>query len=315
MAYDGPHSGSGGAGQASQDVALPTYQKPPKAPHGPILRQAERRDEDAPSLPQIVTDDTDLVLLARQRREQLGIPQLELDYLVGLEEGYTGKMEGQGRAYGRRPTRLTRPMSLTFERETGRMVTTGRSTVERPASSHPVVSNVGYCWLQALGLRLVLMDREQADALCSRPIPVQAIGPRGRTGRRYRRVSIEWRIMGAAQSPRAVPPINPADLRSCARAMAKAKASGRAGTIANAIAKARAAGLDAEALSMAVSMTPDAAVALSSRLAALAAYLHALEHPDVSVAMVDAFDHQRDESDTEITQRHKAAQAWAGLST
>lgn len=301
---------------ASKGLPATTLPENAQRPSAPALASTQmahhrsRRTETDVSLPQIVVEDTDLAMFLRRRREDMGIPQFELDQITGIQDGYLSKLEAPGREYGRRPTRLTKPLSITWERDAGKAVEVGRFRVDKPASAAPVITEPAYCWLESLGVALVLMDKADAEALCARPKPMQSIAGLGRTGLRNRRVSIEWRIEGVRLEPVTIPPVNLAALRACARAMARALARGSAGAIAGAAAKARAAGLDPEALAQAVQMDRNRACALSERLARVAAYMDALEHPDVKVRMIDVMEHQRDESETEGAARERAAAGW-----
>lgn len=82
--------------------------------------------------PEIICDDTQFVGLMRGRREGLGLTQGETDDRIGWPDGYLAKVEAPDRKYGRR-----------------------------------VIWIGAFCnwWLEAMGLALVLMDREQAEAL------------------------------------------------------------------------------------------------------------------------------------------------------
>ncbi|MBG7616508.1 hypothetical protein IWC96_14615 [Brevundimonas sp. BAL450] len=83
--------------------------------------------------PVILRDDEQLAGLLRTRRLDLDITQAELDDMIGWQEGYAGKVEAPLRRFGRR-------------------VIWG-------------VSKTLFDWMDAVGLRLVLMDRETAEAL------------------------------------------------------------------------------------------------------------------------------------------------------
>lgn len=83
--------------------------------------------------PVMIVDEVQLVGILRGRREALGVSQGELDDRVGWADGYSAKLEAPDRKYGRR-------------------VAWG-------------ISAFLNWWLEALGLTLVLMDKEQAQAL------------------------------------------------------------------------------------------------------------------------------------------------------
>ncbi len=267
------------------------------------------------ALPQIVVSDTDLVALVRRHREALGLAQFTIDMDAGLQDGYTSKIEGPGRSYGRRPTKLTYPLSISFDRETGKMVSVGRINTDRPNSPSPILTAPAEYWLQALGLALVIMPRDDALAMTQRAIPTQIpIGP-ARSGRRVRRLSVDLIVSGIEQEPMPLGSVEPAVLRDCARAMAKALKRGATAGIAKAMRKAQKAGIDHQALSMAVQMNQERALDLSGRLARMSGYLHALNHPDVGVAVLDVVDHVRDEPESDTANRERAAKAWEDMTT
>lgn len=91
--------------------------------------------------PAIITDERTLVALLRGRREALGISQQELDDRINWPDGYCAKTEAAGRA-----------QQEGGSRGYGRRVAWG------------IATTLGW-WLESLGLTLVLMDREQANAL------------------------------------------------------------------------------------------------------------------------------------------------------
>lgn len=83
--------------------------------------------------PVIVENDDQLSRLLRGRRLALDITQAELNDRCGFPDAYLGKIEASTRSYGRR-------------------VAWG-------------LAQTLFYWMDALGLRLVLMDRESAEAL------------------------------------------------------------------------------------------------------------------------------------------------------
>jgi hypothetical protein len=270
---------------------------------------------DLGALPQIVVSDTDLVALVRRHREALGKAQFTIDMDAGLQDGYCSKIEGPGRAYGRRPTKLTRSLSVTFERDSGQAVSVGRIAIEKPRSTHPILTGPGEWWLQALDLALVLMPRQDALAITERAIPTQIpIGP-ARTGSRVRRLTIDLCVSEIGLEPMPLQPIEPAVLRECARAMARALRRSSSVAISNAMRKAEAAGIDPQALSMAVKMNPETALKLANQMARMAGYLSALDHPQVKVSTLDVVDHVRDEPETNADALKRASAAWKDLMT
>lgn len=270
----------------------------------------------APSegLPRIVTDCTDLVALVRDHRRTLKLTQFETDLISGNQDGYGSKLEGPGRRYGRRPTMLGKNLSVRFSTDTGEIVSVGSAVQRRAAPSQAIVTGPATWWLESIGLALVLMPREQATELCSGPVPFQRNAPGTRSGRRVRRVTTSFEVSGVGRTPVPVPSVRPEVLRLCAASMAKALKSGRAAAIARAIGQCRKAGLDADALMAAVSMTAESALAQAQHTARTAAYLHALRHPDVRVSVVDSVEHVRDLPPTEQVALEKDRQAWLGLS-
>ncbi len=83
--------------------------------------------------PIIVRDEDSLVAVLRGRRLEMGLGQRELDDAIGGSDGYVSKAEAPERKFGRRAVWG--------------------------------LSNFLFWWLDALGLRLVLMDRGDAEAL------------------------------------------------------------------------------------------------------------------------------------------------------
>lgn len=83
--------------------------------------------------PVIVRDEDSLVALLRGRRLEMGIGQRELDDAIGGSDGYVSKAEAPERKFGRRAVWG--------------------------------LSSFLFWWLDALGLRLVLMSRGDAEAL------------------------------------------------------------------------------------------------------------------------------------------------------
>jgi hypothetical protein len=266
------------------------------------------------SLPRIVTDCTDLVAIVRDYRKGLRLSQFETDMIAGNQDGYGSKLEGPGRQYGRRPTRLTYNLSVRFQRDTGDIVSVGASADTRAVGSPlTLITGPASWWLEAMGLALVLMPRKEAEGICDPSIPWQRRMPKVRSGRRVRRVSTAIEVSGIDMVPNPVAPVNPADLRECAKQMARAQRSGSVARISKAITRCRAVGIDPEALSQAVQMTGATALEMSSRQARTAAYLHMLNHPDVRVSQVDSVEHVRDMPPTEAEAWQRSRTAWVDL--
>lgn len=91
--------------------------------------------------PVVIRDEEGFAALLRARRESLGISQQALDDRIGWPDGYCAKTEAPGRANRDRSGRGY-----------GRRVIWG-------------ISALMACWLESLGLVLVVMDRRQAEAL------------------------------------------------------------------------------------------------------------------------------------------------------
>lgn len=276
----------------------------------------EAAHERSAGLPRMVTDCTDLVAIVRDHRKSLSLSQFETDMISGNHDGYGSKLEGPGRHYGRRPTRLTKPLSVRFDLQAGEIssVMVGASvSVRSAASSLPIITMPASCWLEAMGLALVLVDRKQGEELCKPPVPWQRRVGQPRTGRKVRRVTTAFEVSGIGNEPNPVAAVNPGDLRACAKALAKAKRAGSVAKISRAIAMCRAAGIDPEALSAAVQMTNESALAMAARMARTAAYLHALGHPDVRVSQCDSVEHARDMLPAEIETRNRQHEGWLDI--
>jgi len=91
--------------------------------------------------PVIIRDEDGFAALLRARRESLGVSQQALDDRIGWADGYTAKVEAPGRAN-----------RDTSGRGYGRRVIWG-------------ISALLACWLESLGLVLVVMDKAQAERL------------------------------------------------------------------------------------------------------------------------------------------------------
>jgi hypothetical protein len=297
-----PQIDTGERQQATAVVPVSSIQTFTKAVHGPSI-----------PLPQIVREDHDLVAVLRSHRVRLGLAQFSLDIDAGLQDGYASKLEGPGRNYGRRPTKLTKPVSVTFERSSGQMVSLGNVKTEKHKGAFPVITAQANWYLQAMGLAVVVMDRHEAEAICKRPIPLQVTTPRARTGTRVRRLAIDMTVSDVGIEPKAVPDVDPAIIKEAATLLIRAQKSGKVALIAAAIRFARDNYIDPEALKMAVSMDPDGGIKLANRLARMAVYLDALKNPSVSVSMVDSMDHVIDRADTEIARHQEDSALWSEL--
>lgn len=87
--------------------------------------------------------EADMALALADRRREMGQLQEEVEHLVGLTHGHLGKIEAGGKAWGKKPFRIR-----------------GES-LQSPASMTPTL----FWLLQHYGLRLMLMDEAQAEAL------------------------------------------------------------------------------------------------------------------------------------------------------
>ena len=250
------------------------------------------------TLPQLVKEDTDLVALVRTYRESIGLTQFEVDMIVNYEDGYTSKMEGPHRAYGRKPSKLNKPLSVSFERVDGtKMVATGVVNTK----SSTILSGPACWWIEACELALVLMPRAEALEMCKRPIPMQSLAPKTKSGKRHRKLSIEMEIIDIGIEPAPIESIDPHKLKSLATRYSKAYQSGKAGNISKVLAAARAQGVDVEALAMAAKLNKDTGLKLANLLARVAAYTKAINNPDININTLDVFESVRDDR-TELKQ-------------
>jgi hypothetical protein len=88
-----------------------------------------------PMRPTPIASEEQLIALLRGRRVELGQTQADLDFCIGWSDGYSAKVEAPDRSYGRR-------------------------------AAWGIADSLKD-WLQGLGLKLVLMDAVQADALAA----------------------------------------------------------------------------------------------------------------------------------------------------
>lgn len=297
-----PQIDTEGQGRALAIIPVSSTQITKDATHSPIV-----------GLPQMVREDHDLVALLRSHRARLGLAQFSLDIDAGLQDGYASKLEGPGRAYGRRPTRLSKPISVTFERASGEMVSIGNTKIDKGRGEFPVITAQANWYIQAMGLAVVVMERDQAESLCKRPIPFQVTTPKARTGTRVRRLAIDMTISDVGIEPKAVTPVAPEIVREAAIKMIKAQKSAKIGALASAIRFCKDNQIDPEALKMSISMSPNNGVQLAGKLARMASYLDALKNPSVSVSMVDSMDHVIDRADTEIEKHAENCEKWHAL--
>ncbi|WP_374387124.1 hypothetical protein [Brevundimonas sp.] len=82
--------------------------------------------------PIIVTSEADTVRILAERRKALGLTVLELDAKAGFQEQYSGKLEHPEQHWG-------------------------RGSIS--------ISGMAEIWLEALGMRLVLMTEEDAERI------------------------------------------------------------------------------------------------------------------------------------------------------
>ncbi|HAJ45928.1 MAG TPA: hypothetical protein DCL54_05030 [Alphaproteobacteria bacterium] len=92
--------------------------------------------------------EADMALALADRRREIGQLQEEVEHLVGLTHGHLGKIEAGGKAWGKKPFRIRNSQAES-------------ESPQSPASMTPTL----FWLLQHYGLRLVLMDEEQAEAL------------------------------------------------------------------------------------------------------------------------------------------------------
>ena len=107
--------------------------------------------------PEVLRSEDHAAGLLRGRREALGLSQGDLNDAIGLTDGYLAKLESPNRAFGKR-----------------------------------AFTQSGLDWAQALGLAVVLMDREQAAALvaASTEPPLTTAPPRAYGGRTQARTPV-----------------------------------------------------------------------------------------------------------------------------
>lgn len=106
--------------------------------------------------PILLTRPTDIGLILRSDREAMNITAFDLDQIIGTQDGYIQKCENAGR-FNANPHQSRNPIR---------------------------VNEVGFCWMEALGRSMVMMDT--ADALrLSELLPTEEVG-----GRRYERVKM-----------------------------------------------------------------------------------------------------------------------------
>ena len=97
----------------------------------PVTNRPLGRAEIAavPYQPRVVSTTAGLIAAMRERRKTLGLRHLDVDDLAGLADGHTSKIEGYDRKWGRRVFKMTTACDYL---------------------------------LQALGLAIVVMPREEA---------------------------------------------------------------------------------------------------------------------------------------------------------
>lgn len=113
--------------------------------------------ESPPFTPMLVHSRGSVADALQARRIQLGLTMEALDHRSGVQSGYSGK--------------LLRPLA-----PEGRAGVHFRAVCDRLPSGDVVVSGASEFLTEALGLRLVLVDAETADALGAVPAPRHVSG-------------------------------------------------------------------------------------------------------------------------------------------
>lgn len=109
-----------------------------------------RPDLATPFAPLIVHDQGDLATALLLRRDQLGMTGEDLDAHAGFQERYAAKLENPHAPWGRGSLRIRPPCP------------------SAPAGN-VAVTIMGSLWLDALGLKLVVMPAAQAEAIGALP--------------------------------------------------------------------------------------------------------------------------------------------------
>lgn len=118
--------------------------------------------------PVLISDRNELADTMSARRDELGITGEHLDHIAGFQERYCAKLELPDAPWGR-----------------------GSLTVSPPSltkwGGDVKMTSMGAIWLDALGLKLVLMDGELAQAIGAAPPPPRLPAGEKRTrAQRYR---------------------------------------------------------------------------------------------------------------------------------
>lgn len=110
------------------------------------------RAEVAPFAPLLVDDRSGITSALIDRRHALGLTGEDLDERVGWADRYTGKLEAPLTPSGKVGFHFTHPVDVL---PTGTIRSSGMAA----------------CWMQALGLRLVLVDAATAERIGAKPAP------------------------------------------------------------------------------------------------------------------------------------------------
>lgn len=106
--------------------------------------------EAPPFEPVLINSSGELGFEIARRRYALGMSGEEVDYLAGVQDRYAAKLESPDAPWGRAPLHLTPPCAHVS-----------------PAGNIRLPSAADWV-LEVLGLRVVLMTKEQADAIGAR---------------------------------------------------------------------------------------------------------------------------------------------------
>jgi len=99
--------------------------------------------------PVLLDRRTDIGLILRSDREAMGKTCLDLDFEIGVEDGYIQKCENGGRV-----------------------------SAKQNHTRYPIrISEIGFCWMQYCGRSLVMMDTTDALRI-GEVFPVEAVGHR-----------------------------------------------------------------------------------------------------------------------------------------
>ena len=107
---------------------------------------------DAPFSPVIVHERGSIAHVLAERRQSLGLTGEQLDYIAGFADRYTAKLETHHRPQGRLGFRFDFPSEV------------------MPGGGVRC-SGMGQIWMEALGLRMVLVDEATAASIGAVPAP------------------------------------------------------------------------------------------------------------------------------------------------